>query len=404
MQSSHRLAAIALVLCISAAFTNADEKALNPQIRKIVDEVSEARIKAILEKLVSFGTRNTMSNQDDPVHGVGAARQWILKEMQSYSPRLQVRFDQYRVKKQGQRVFKDVDLYNVIAVLPGTKMPETQILISGHYDTLNLGTRPAGAPAGPGTDAAPLPVGERAPQAPLTLEQQEKNAELPAPGACDDGSGTAAVMELARVMSQYDFDKTIVFAAFAGEEQGLVGSQLEAEKAHKENTVIEAVLNNDIIGTEVSGTGRTGNASVNVYSDETMDSPSQELSRYVREIGERYIPSMKVNTVFMGDRLGRGGDHTPFQWEGYAAVRFSTPNEIYANQHHSTDTLENMSVPYTARVARMNAVVAASLALAPKAPLVFRAPGQGGGRNGASTANGGTNAGGTPGAAGRGAD
>src|ERR1039457_3577975 len=154
MQSSHRLAAIALVLCISAAFTNADEKALNPQIRKIVDEVSEARIKAILEKLVSFGTRNTMSNQDDPVHGVGAARQWILKEMQSYSPRLQVRFDQYRVKKQGQRVFKDVDLYNVIAVLPGTKMPETQILISGHYDSLNMGNRPAGAPAPP----APPPV------------------------------------------------------------------------------------------------------------------------------------------------------------------------------------------------------------------------------------------------------
>jgi hypothetical protein len=385
MQSSLRLAAIATALCISAAFTNADEKALNPQIRKIVDEVSEARIKATLEKLVSFGTRNTMSNPDDPVHGVGAAREWILKEMQSYSPKLQVRFDKYRVKKQGQRVFKDVDLYNVVAVLPGTKMPETQVWVSGHYDSLNLGTRPAGTPAGPGTDAPAPAVGERAPQAPLSLEQQEKNAQLPAPGACDDGSGTAAVMELARVMSQYQFDKTLVFVAFAGEEQGLLGSSLLAAKSHKENVVIEAVLNNDIIGTDMAGNGRMSNTSVSVYSDETMDSPSQQLSRYVREVAERYIPAMTVDTVFMGDRLGRGGDHTPFQWEGYAAVRLSTPNEIYANQHRATDLLENMSVPYTTKVARVNAAVAASLALSPKPPIVMRAPGARGGNRGGAT-------------------
>jgi hypothetical protein len=280
-----------------------------------------------------------------------------------------------------QRVPTETELNNIVAVLPGTIDKDRYVIISGHYDSIALRRTPNQAvrtdDAGPASPADADPL---------------------APGVADDGSGTAATMELARVMSQYDFDKTIVFAAFAGEEQGLVGSQLEAEKAHKENTVIEAVLNNDIIGTEVSGTGRTGNTTVNVYSDETMDSPSQELSRYVREIGERYIPAMKVNTVFMGDRLGRGGDQTPFQWEGYAAVRFSTPNEIYANQHHATDTLENMSVPYTARVARMNGVVAASLALAPKAPLVFRAAGQGGGRNGAGAA------GGTPGAAGRGAD
>ena len=124
----------------------------------MVSEVSEARIKATIEKLDSFGTRNTMSNPDDPVRGVGAARQWILEEMKSYSPKLQVRFDKYRVKKQGQRIFKDVDLWNVVAVLPGTKMPETQILVSGHYDTLNLGTRPAGARR-PVTEAT-APAGE----------------------------------------------------------------------------------------------------------------------------------------------------------------------------------------------------------------------------------------------------
>ena len=153
------------------------------------------------------------------------------------------------------------------------------------------------------------------------------------------------------------------------------------------------MLNNDIIGTDVAGNGRTGNGAVNIYSDETMDSVSQQLSRYVREVGERYLPSMKINTVFMGDRLGRGGDHTPFQWEGYAAVRVSTPNEIYANQHRATDTLANMSVPYTAKVAKVNLIAAANLALAPKPPIVMPEPRAGGGRQGGAA---------TPGAAGGG--
>jgi hypothetical protein len=356
----------------------------------MLGQVSETRIRGILEKLESFGTRNTMSNPDDPVHGVGAARTWIFNELKSYSPRLQVRFDKYRVKKQGQRIFKDVDLYNVVAVLPGTKMPETQVIVSGHYDSLNLGIRPAGAPAGPGADApgAAAAGGGFAggATANMTLADFEKNAELPAPGVCDDGSGTAAVMELARVASQYEFDKTLVFVAFAGEEQGLIGSSLLAARSHKENQIIEAVLNNDIIGTDVAGNGRTGNGSVSIYSDETMDSINQQLARYTKEIGERYLPGMKVNTVFMGDRLGRGGDHTPFQWEGFAAVRVSTPNEIYANQHRATDTLANMSVPYTTKVARINLAVAASLALAPKPPIVLQEPRAGGGRQGAAGA------------------
>jgi Peptidase family M28 len=383
MRTSLRLVTLAACLILPAALTTADENAVNPKIAKIVDEVSEARIKATIEKLVSFGTRNTMSTQDDPNRGVGAARQWIFNEFKSYSPRLQVSFDKYRVKKQGQRIFKDVDLWNVVAVLPGTKYPDTQVLVTGHYDSLNLGARRP--PAEPG-----------APPVQLTPADYEKNAELPAPGACDDGSGTAAVMELARIMSQYEFDKTLVFVTFAGEEQGLVGSTLMAAKAKKEKRVIEAVLNNDIIGTDTAGNGRTGNSSVEVYSDESMDSPSQQLSRYMRKVAERYIPSMRVDTVFMQDRLGRGGDHTPFQLEGFAAVRISTPNEIYANQHHDTDLLENMSVPYTAKVARVNAAVAASLALAPKPPDVMRMPGAGRGRPGAASE-------GAPAAGGRGA-
>src|SRR5205814_4398439 len=141
------------------------------------------------------------------------ARTWILNEMKSYSPKLQVRFEKFRVKKQGQRIFKEVDLYNVIAVLPGTKMPETTLIVSGHYDSLNLGNRPAGAPAGPGTHGAAGPGAPGNTTANMTLADFEKNAELPAPGVCDDGSGTAAVMELARIISQYEFDKTITFIA-----------------------------------------------------------------------------------------------------------------------------------------------------------------------------------------------
>ncbi|HEY1335851.1 MAG TPA: M28 family peptidase [Bryobacteraceae bacterium] len=380
---SRRLFALAAVVCLSAA---ADEKAVNPQVKKIMDDVSEDNIRATIARLVSFGTRNTMSNPDLPDHGVGAARQWIFDQFKSYSPKLQVRFDKYRVKKQGQRIFKDVDLWNVIAVLPGKTMPETQILVSGHYDSLNVGNRPANQPAGPGSEAGGAGGGGFGQQPQLTPADYEKNAELPAPGACDDGSGTAAVMELARVMSQYEFDKTLVFVAFAGEEQGLIGSNLLAAKSKKENTVIEAVLNNDIIGTDTAGNGRTGNGAVNVYSDDMPDSVSQALARYVAEVGERYLPSMKVNTIYRQDRIGRGGDHSPFQMEGYAAVRISTPNEIYANQHHATDLLENMSVPYTAKVAKINGIAAASLALAPKAPIVMREPGAGrGGRGGRGT-------------------
>src|SRR5580698_5045316 len=152
MKITGRIPVIALVLCLSAGIISADEKALNPQVAKIMDEVSEARIRATIEKLVSFQTRNTLSNQDDPVHGVCAASQWILTEMAGYSPRLKVRFDKYKVKKQGQRIFKDVDLWNVVAVLPGTKDPQTQILVSAHYDTVNLGRAQGNTPAGPGTD------------------------------------------------------------------------------------------------------------------------------------------------------------------------------------------------------------------------------------------------------------
>lgn len=343
---------IGALLC-GATAASAQYKAINPQVSKIVSEVSEERIAAILQKLGGFGTRNIFSSQDDPVRGVGAARKWIYEQFRSYSPRLEVSYDQYRLKKdtsRGSRTPEDVDLYNVVAVLPGTVDKEERIVISGHYDTINM-TRPPGMPAPkPGDPPAPM----------------QFNAD--APGVTDDGSGTAQVMELARVLSQYQFDKTIVFIAFAGEEEGLLGSTLYAEKARQLDQKIEAVLNSDIIGSTKDGEGRVGNRSVNIFSEDPIDSPSREIARYMREIGERYVPEMDVDPIFRSDRFGRGGDHTPFNQVGFAAVRISTPVENFAHQHSATDTFENTDPNYISWVTKVNGAVAASLAWAPRSP------------------------------------
>ncbi len=342
-----------LVALLVAGCAPAQYKSVNPTVKKIVDEVSEERIGAIMQKLESFGTRNVFSEDDDPTHGIGAARHWIYDQFKSYSPRLEVRFDSYKVKKKG-RIFRDVELHNVVAVLPGKLNPERQFIISGHYDSVALLHPPSS------TDGSqPLPDSQFGPE----------SLAPTAPGVSDDGSGTAAVLELARVMSQYEFEKTLVFVAFTAEEEGLIGSSLYARKAHSENQIIDGVLNNDIIGTEVSGNGRIDNGTLWVFSEDPNDSPSRELARYVQQMSERYFPSLKIDLVFRADRLGRGGDHTPFNQEGYAAVRLTTPNETYANQHSVTDTFANASVPYTTRAVRANAAALASLALAPKAPV-----------------------------------
>jgi hypothetical protein len=178
----------------------------------------------------------------------------------------------------------------------------------------------------------------------------------------------ACVLELARILSQFEFEKTLVFVAFAGEEEGLLGSTLYAAKTKADRQHIEAVLNNDIIGTAMAGDGARENSEVRVFSDDPPDSPSRTLGRYVRDIGQRYVPSMTVDSIFRADRFGRSGDHTPFALEGFAAVRFTSPSEDFSHQHTATDTLEHTSVPYIAKVTKINMAVAASLAWAPKAP------------------------------------
>ena len=330
----------------------------NPVVQEIVSKISADHIAATLKKLESFGSRGDYTDPTQTDRGIGAARRWIYDQFRSYSPKLEVAFDPYMVKKQG-RIFRDVELVNVLAVLPGTTNPEKRIVISGHYDSLNIVRRANLSPTAAEDGGA-------------NVIDNEKSADAPAPGVSDDASGTAAVMELARVLSQYKFEKTLVFVTFAGEEIGLVGASLMAEKAKNEKQQIEAVLNNDIIGNDVGGDGQTANRLVNVFSDDPGDSPSRTLARYVKETAERYVPGMKANPVFRADRFGRGGDHTPFAASGFAAVRFTTPVENLQLQHSANDTLDKASPAYTAMVAKVNAAAAASLALAPSAPQVNR--------------------------------
>jgi Peptidase family M28 len=178
------------------------------------------------------------------------------------------------------------------------------------------------------------------------------------------------VMELARIMSQFQFRKTIVFIAFASEEYGLQGSSVYAEAAAARHDQIEAVFNNDIIGSDVTGNGETTNRYVNVYSEDPNDSPSRQVARFLKETNARYQPGFDVNLVFRHDRFGRGGDHSPFNAYGFAAVRITTPMENFSNQHTATDTFANTAPAYTALVTKANAAAIATLALAPKAPEI----------------------------------
>jgi hypothetical protein len=335
---------------------------VDPEIQKIVGEISRERIAATMQKLASFETRGNFSDPNQKDRGIGAARRWILEQLESYSPRLDAAFDPYKVKKQGTRILRDVEVVNVVAMLPGTTHPEKRLIVGAHYDSLNVVRRadaPEATPEGnePATD---------------DVIDFEKSIEAPAPGVTDNAAGTALVMELARVMSQRKFEKTIVFIAFGGEEIGLVGSSLYAAKAKEEKTQIEAMFNNDVVGVAVAGDGHAESGLVHVFSDEPADSASRELARYVRETAQRYVPGFKAEPVFRQDRFARGGDHSPFNANGFPAVRFTSAAENLVIQHTANDTFDKSSPDYAAQVARVNGAALASLALAPSAPETTR--------------------------------
>jgi hypothetical protein len=334
----------------------------DPAIRKMVGEISRDRIAATMEKLASFETRGNFSDPGQKDRGIGAARRWIFDQFKSYSPSLDVSFDPYKVKKQGTRILRDVEVVNVVAVLPGTTQPEKRIIVGAHYDSLNIVRKPD----------APEATPEGGEPAADDVIDFEKSVEAPAPGVTDNAAGTALVLELARVMSQYKFEKTIVFITFAGEEIGLVGSSLYASKAKEHKDQIEAVLNNDVVGVAVAGDGHAENGLGHVFSEEPADSASRELARYIRETAQRYVPSFRAEPVFRQDRFSRGGDHSPFNANGFAAVRFTSAAENLGIQHTANDTFEKSSPEYATFVAKVNGAALASLAMAPSAPETTR--------------------------------
>ncbi len=355
------------ICCVMRSQTRPPD--FDPRVAEIVRRVSAARISDTIEKLVSFGTRHTLSDTADPAHGIGAARRWIKAEFERSAAasggRMSVAFDRFVIPA-SPRVPVPTPSDNVVATLrpSDTTQPSAKriIIISGHYDSRD-------------TDVM--------------------DAVSPAPGADDDGSGAALVLELARVMSGADVRATVVFICFAGEEQGLFGSKHWASMAAEGGLRIEADLNNDIVGGTHGGDGSIDSTSVRVFSEALNpadtgrvlarlnalglenDGPSRSLARYCKEIGENYVPHFSVRLIYRGDRFLRGGDHLSFHQNGFAAVRFSEAKENFIRQHQNV-RLENgvqygdlprfVDPEYCARIARVNAAVAASLALGPAPP------------------------------------
>jgi hypothetical protein len=321
---------------------------LDPVIVRLVDAVQEARVADTVKTLAGFGTRQLYSDTTSPTRGIGAAREWIRQQFIAASPRLEVSFDTYQVAAQGGRLPRDIELRNVVAILPGTA--PRRIYVTGHYDS--VARRTDGQGGASGFDWA--------------------RADNDAPGANDDGSGTTVVLEAARALagSGVEFEATLVFVAFAGEEQGLVGATLHAARATREAWRIDAVLNNDIVGGSRGGSGISDAAQVRVFSEPPEDSPSRQLARYVRRQAARYQPAHAVTLIARSDRFGRGGDHTPFNQQGFASVRITEARENYARQHSVDDTPEGVDTAYLTRNVRVNVAALASLALAPAAPSV----------------------------------
>ena len=340
-----------LVLPLSAATDQPAGPGPDARIARLVASISAERLRRIDTTLAGFGTRHTLSDTTSRTRGIGAARQWIFEELKRSSPRLQVSFETFMLAPQ-PRVPRQVELRNVIAILPG-RSPR-RVYVTGHYDSHNV--EGLGRPGAGGK--------------PITYEMLDFNVD--APGANDDGSGTSLTMELARVFanSGIQFDATLVFACWAGEEQGLYGSSAHAAALAKTTTRVEANISNDIIGGSRGGSGRIESRRVRLYSDGPADSPSRELARFIRRVAAQYVPGHVVELMARIDRFGRGSDHMSFSTRGYPAVVFREANENYARQHTSQDTLEGVDFDYLARNARVNAAAAASLALAPAAPAV----------------------------------
>lgn len=358
-----------LLFLFSIQTTFSQIVAFDPEIKKMISEVKSENLEATVKKLVSFGTRHTLSDTKSSTRGIGAAQRWVKSEFDNYAlasnGRLTSIIDYFTIKADGKRITNDAQLANVMATLKGTDPTDDRVLIiSGHLDS---------------------------------RASDVMDATIDAPGANDDGSGVAAMMELARIMSKREFPFTLIFVAVVGEEQGLYGARYLAEKAKNEKWNVIAMINNDMIGNSLSsGTLLRDNKQVRVFSEtipylETEaeaklrkatnrdnDSPSRQLARYIKTVTHQYVEQLEINLVYRNDRFLRGGDHTPFSQNGFTAIRFCEMNENYDHQHQTVrkenniqygDLPEFIDYEYMTKVTCSNLATFSNLALSPKAPI-----------------------------------
>ena len=362
--SALRSPAAALVLAAIAAPLAAQRNATSavpdvtmglirdPALAAAIAEISTARIRETDSTLVSFGTRHTMSDTLSGVRGIGAARRYLLAKLEGYSQAcggcLRVEYDPAMIEMRGHPDHPMVNVVNVVAWLPGRDT--TRVLVmGGHYDSCICARTDLGS-----------------------LARFEGTQD--APGADDDGSGTSAVVELARVFSKHfprGLATSVIFVAYAAEEQGLYGSTHLAQKLHAAGYKVVSAFTDDIVGNVVADDGTVDSTSVRIFGADPDNGPSRELARYAWATGAIYNPQFRILPVFRLDRISRGGDHSPFVSLGDPGLRFTERLENYKRQHLPTDDFAHVNFGYVANVARLNAAVVGSLANAPAPPVAL---------------------------------
>ena len=347
----------ALITGILALLITATLHAQCADVTNIVGQLDGARMKQTVEKLVSFGTRHTLSDTTSNTRGIGAARRWIFDELTRVAAasngHMTVAYQSSM--QQAQRTNNvPVEMINVVATIRGTTDPDRIYIATGHYDSMN---------------------------------SDIMNSTLDAPGADDDASGVAVIMDLARVLSQHPLDATVMLVAVQGEEQGLLGSRGLAEEAVAKKWNVEGMITNDIVGGTVGGEGDIDNRTIRIFSANTKgagDGTSRHWARFVRDGVRLYLPNVKPRLIYRLDRFGRGGDHAPFFERGFPAIRFTQANEDYKREHQTVrvengvqygDLPEFVSGDYMRLVASVNAVALVTGGCAPAAPKNVKAGG-----------------------------
>ncbi|MFZ9046137.1 MAG: M28 family peptidase [Cyclobacteriaceae bacterium] len=339
----------------------------DPRIYDILNDISVERLQSDIQKLVDFGTRHTMSDTVSDTRGIGAARRWIKSEYEKISAAcggcLEIYEQRTLVKGDPKtRINKDTYVVNIYAIKRGVKYPNRYVIMTGDIDS---------------RISDPL------------------NSKEDSPGANDNASGMAAAIELARVLSSYDFPSSILLGGLSGEEQGLYGGRFLAEKAKEEGWEVIGILNNDMIGNIEGVDGVIDNRTFRIFSEpysstETQqqlnrkrfyggenDGISRQLARYVYEATQTYLPEMNPMIIYRLDRFGRGGHHRPFNEAGFAGVRIMEAHENYNRQHQDLrtedgikygDVIDGVNFEYCKKLTGVNAATLASLAFAPTAP------------------------------------